>query len=100
MKKILKKYLFKVSFTKEYSQNYEKYFEKNSKVPIWNEINPNEPVTAVFLSYSFQDNKLLGVFDIWLNEDVDFFDYPSKFFLLNHPDNIVAHLILLDSVER
>ncbi|MHA7060315.1 hypothetical protein ACWGOQ_0024075 [Aquimarina sp. M1] len=94
---MVKKYKFEIYFYNEHAENYSNYFENNARLPIWREGYPDENMTAEFLDYSRSDNKIIGHLNVLLRNEKDLLKYEGRKYLMNHPNRLVGHLILLDN---
>ncbi len=91
-----KKYKFEFYFYNEHANNYSNYFKNKARLPIWKEGFPDKNMTAEFLEYNETDDKILGYLNVLLGDKKDLLISDDRKYLMNHPDRLVGHLILLD----
>ncbi|SRX75276.1 hypothetical protein AEQU3_02270 [Aequorivita antarctica] len=90
------KYPFEFYFYNKYAFNFEKYFDNKDRITIWSETNEKFAFPAEFSNYKVLDDKILGTLILLTKEDRNLYDIENRKYFMNHPDNLVGHLILLD----
>ncbi len=96
MNKTTKKFQFEFFFYNDFASNFEKYFEEKMRLPVWNEDTPMDTMTGEFLEFDMSEGKIIGFMNLLINENENLFDKKNRKYLMNHPDRLVGHLILLD----
>ena len=95
----MKKYKFEFFFTEKYLPNFDRYFSKKMRLPIWRKGEPENTMTAEFIDYSMKEDRIIGHMNVLLHENIDLCQIDNKVYLMNHPDNLVGRLELLELVE-
>lgn len=91
-----KKYKFEFYFYNEHASNYSNYFTNKARLPIWREGFPDINMTAEFLDYKIFNDKIIGHLNVLLGNKKDLLEYDDRKYLMNHPDRLVGHIILLN----
>lgn len=95
MKRVVK-YKFVFHFNNNHSLKYEKFFENRMRLPIWGEEEPDNCFTGEFLDFEIFGKNIIGNMNVLSDTSENLHDKKNKKYFMNHPEDIVGHMILLE----